>query len=661
MDNSINGRDADTIIGIPYKNINWEDIPGQPFGLASQFNLFVFGDANNIVDVEGAMAVGGSFYSPRSLSVGFEGEESQVPIAYSPDLVRYLVGDVISIKGPLGVIGHVVSGGSFRVAAGSSYYIGKNGSNNQSEELKYLYQVNGGSPYWIPSEKKNYYIISSYDVSRVIPASRISANVSSFFQNAKKSIETFKECIQRLNTNATLSSNSYEWVLSGDDPKQNVFTIDTRPNGIINKGIRFDIPKGSIAIVRFRTGPHAHLQSGLYGEKRLANNILYVFEDATDIHMENSSDIWGSILAPQAMFHGHPTGGHVSGNAALGGFAVNANSGFEFHLYPFVGGINCMNNMPSRVAPEIVPTPNNTPLPEGLSPINTPLPEGLSPINTPPPIIPINPMSPICPVPAPCPSCPEARPCPIVPPCPTCPEARPCPIVPPCPTCPEQRPCPTCPAVPEAIVCPTCPTCPEQRPSPTCPACPESQPCPTCPTQQPCPVFPAPQPCPTCPTQQPCPVFPAPQPCPTCPEQQPCPTCPTCPECPEQMRCPQNKTEYIPIPIPVPVPMRSSPSVQVCPVCEECLIAAGIISGCVVGCDCCKNHEWDVMLYQMVDDKRKLIYCITICHLGCFRFNVDYNGSYILKICPIVRSCISPNCRPKITFKNIGVASFTIQ
>ena len=572
MDNSIYGKEADMIIGIPYKNINWEDIAGQPFGLASQFNLFVFGDANNIVDVEGAVAIGGSFYSTRGLSVGFEREDGQVPIGYSPDLVRYLVGDTISIKGPLGVIGHVVSGGSFRVAAGSSYYIGKNNSTNQSEGLKYLYQATGGSPYWIPSEKNNYYIISSYDVPRVIPASRISANVSAFFRNAKNSIDTFKDCIENLNTNGTISSNSYEWVLTGSDPKQNIFTIDARPNGLINKGIRFNIPNGSVAIVRLRTGPHAHLQYGLYGEERLANHILYVFEDATDIHMEQSSDIWGSILAPQAMFHGHPTGGHVSGNAALGGFAVNANSGFEFHLYPFVGGVNCMNNIPSQIAPEIIPTPNEAPLPEGISPIKTPLPEGISPIKTP---LPTNPMA------APCPPCPEVRPFPV-----------------PCPTCPEQRPCPACPNIPDQIACPTCPTCPEQI------------------------------------------------------------TCPVCPTCPEQQPCPQNRTEYIPIPF--PVPMKESPRAQICPACEECLVSAGIISGCVVDCDCCKNHEWDVMLFKIVDGKKALIYCITICHLGCFRFNVDYDGSYILKICPIKRSCISPNCRPKITFRNIGVASFTI-
>ncbi len=605
MDNINYGNEANPIIGIPYENINWEDIPGQPFGMASQFNLFVLGDANNIVDVEGAMAVGGSFYSTRSLSIGFERKKGQVPIELSPDLARYLVGNIVSMQGPLVVIGHAVSGGSFRAAPGSTYYIGKDNSTNQPEELNYLYHANGGSPYWAPSDKGNYYIIPSYDVPRIIPASRISANLSNFFQNARRSIGTFQNCIKGLDANGTVTSNSYEWVLTGTNPIQNIFTLDVRPNGLLNKGIRFNIPEGSVAIVRLRTGPNAHLQYGLYGEERLANHILYEFEDATNIYMEKSADIWGSILAPQAMFHGHPTGGRVSGNAVLGGFAVNANSGFEFHLYPFVGGVSCMESMPVQVEP-IVPLPIETPIP-----VSTPLP--------------VNQTSP------------EVAPCPVVPPCPTCPEAVICPVVPPCPTCPEAVTCPViapCPVVPPCPICPTCPICPEERP---CPTCPEVAPI-VCPS------------CPDCPEQRPCPV------CPECPEQQICPTCPTCPVCPEQKIIYEKETEYVAVPFPVPITTEPK-----APVCEECFIKPGFIAGSVFACDCCRNHEWDIMLYQMEDGKRRLIYCITISHLGCFKFEVDYDCSYILKICPARRNCCSPVCKPKVAFQNIGVANFMIE
>ena len=127
------------------------------------------------------------------------------------------------------------------------------------------------------------------------------------------------------------------------------------------------------------------MQYGVYGERDKANQTLYLFEDAANIYMEKSSDIWGSILAPQAMFHAHPTGGHVSGNAALGAFAVNADSGFEFHYFPFVGGVMCQAIAPAPVvpAPEV------------------------------PRVCPMCPAPPPCPTPEPCPVCQECliKPC----------------------------------------------------------------------------------------------------------------------------------------------------------------------------------------------------------------------------------------------------------
>lgn len=596
-----------SIVGIPYQDINWKDIDGQPFGQASAFNMFVLGDANNIVDVEGAVAIGGSFYSPRGFSVGFQRRNNQTNVGFSPNLSRFIVGNVTSTKGPLVVIGHAISNGSFQAGLGSTYYIGNDNEQGQMEELKQLYQARGGSPYWTPSDKGEYYLIPSYDVPRVIPASRISADLPAFFQNARTSLENYRNCISQLSSNGTVTSNSNEWILTGTDPKQNIFTIDVSPNGIINKGIRFNVPEGSLAIVRLKTGPHAHLQYGVYGDKSMANHTLYVFEDATNIHMEKSSDIWGSILAPQAMFHGHPTGGHVSGNAALGGFAVNPNSGFEFHLYPFVGGVVCGETSPAE---EINETPTPAPMP---TPVPIP-----APVPTPAPV----------PVPAPAPQ-PVPAPTPAPQPCPACPVPEPCPTPPPCPTAP---PCPTC---PEPIPCPTAP------------------PCPTCPVPEPCPVAP---PCPTCPEPIPCPT------CPTCPEAPPCPTCPTCPVCPT---CPEKEAEIqrepmgIPIPFPVPIPIRPKP--VVCPKCEECLVTAGIIAGCICGCECHRSHEWDVMLYQMLDGKKVMVSCSTICHMECFEFKVSYDGTYILKICPTKRSCFTPACRPKVKLTNIGVANFIIE
>ena len=599
MDGSSYSSGAIASAGLPYDNINWYDIEGQPFGPASKLNVIVFNDANNIVDVEGPVAIGGSFYSPRGFSAGFSRDKGSRDANYSPDLVRFLVGGNVAMSEPLVIVGHTVVGGGFRAGKGSTYLIGKSGKADQAKELAALYQANGGSQYWTPSDKGNHYLISSYDVPRYIPAGRINANVSKFFQDAKNGIGYYKNCIDNLTPTGTVVDNNYEWILRGNDPVQNVFLIDVRPNGLVNKGIRAEVPQGSNVIVRLRTGPDAHLQYGLYGEESKANRTLYVFEDATNIYMEKSSDIWGSILAPQAMFHAHPTGGHVSGNAALGSFAVNAASGFEFHYYPFVGGVMCQ--VPAPEVPEVSPGNEEQPVVCPTCP-------------APPAPVP-------CPTPEPCPTpppCPTPEPCPTPPPCPTCPTPPPCPKpepCPACPVCPKPEPCPAC---PKPQPCPTCPVCPKPEPCPTCPVCPKPEPCPACP------VCPKPEPCPTCPV------------CPECPKPEPCPTCPVCPVCPE---CPK------------PEP---------CPVCQECLIKPGIIAGCIWGCGCGDFHDWEVKLYKRVNDVDTMMFCIKICGCGCFEFAAPYDGCYILKV-RMCENCWNTFwCKPIITLNNVGVASFTI-
>lgn len=496
MDFNNYGSPAVTGVGVPYDDINWYNIDGQPFGLASQFNVIVLNDANNIIDVEGPMAIGGSFYSPRGLSVGFE-RDSRNEIGYSPDLVRFLVGGNVSMGGPLVVIGHVVVGGSFHAAKGSTYMIGKDGTPDQEQELNYLYQVSGGSRYWTISDKGNHYLIPSYDVPRFIPASRIGADLPSFFQNARQNFEDYMSCIESLPVNGTVVDNIHELILRGNDPRQNVFLIDVRPNGLLTKGLRAEVPTGSLVIVRLRTGSNAHLQYGLYGEEWRAGQTLYVFEDATNIYMEKSSDIWGSILAPQAMFHAHQTGGHVTGNAALGAFAVNAASGFEFHYRPFAGGLICAE---APEQPEVAPAP----LPPAPAPQPAPPPPPAPQPVPPPPPVPVPPPAP-APQPAPTPPpAPPVRPTPPPPPVrPTPPPVRPTPIAPPAPTPP---PAPVCPPCPEPEPCP---------PAPPCPECPEPEPCPECPE---CPACPEPS------TEYV--VYPIPVPVPVVEEPEPCPVCP---------------------------------------------------------------------------------------------------------------------------------------
>lgn len=376
MDNNIFDIDSITGNGIPYDDLIWQDVQGNPFGRAANFNAIIFGDANNIVDISGGFAVGGSFYSPRGLSLNF-GRDIRSP-EYTPDKVGFLVGGNVAMNGSLVVVGHVVVGGGFRAARGSTFLIGKDGSPDQASQLADLYRANGQSRYWSPSDRGSHYIISSYDVPHYLPASRINANLSTFFQDARNSIENYKRCIEDMPVNGRVEEDFHEWVLIGDDPDLNIFVLDRRPNGLLNKGIRFDVPDTSTIVVRLQTGPNAHLQYGLYGSESQASRTIYLFEDATNIYMEVPADIWGSFLAPQAMFHGHRTGGHVTGNLALGAFAVSATSGFEFHLPVFEGLVFCedISDITFERPEEVpVPTPEPIPIEEPIIPEPEPEPE----------------------------------------------------------------------------------------------------------------------------------------------------------------------------------------------------------------------------------------------------------------------------------------------
>ncbi|NLK28018.1 MAG: choice-of-anchor A family protein [Clostridiales bacterium] len=459
--------------GVSYDDINWYDIEGQPFGTASTFNAIIFEDANNIVDTKGGMAVGRNFVSPRGLSLGYGNEGDLRGTGYSPDLVRFLVGGDVAMQGPLVVIGHVVVGGNFNAASGSTYMIGKDGDPNQAQELSRLYQAVGGSQYWRPSDRGSHYAISSYDVDRFIPASRIGANVGQFFQDARESIEDYHSCILDLEENGTVTERFHQLILRGDDPVQNVFLIDASPNGILNKEIKLEIPAGSLAIIKIRTGRNAHMQYGLWGDANNTNRTLYVFEDATNIYMEVPAAIWGSVLAPQAMFHAHQTGGNINGNAAFRSFAVSARSGFEFHWYPFVGGVVCETVLPAPPEiPEEMPAPTPAPMP---APTPPPAP---IPVPTPPPA----PQPIPAPMPVPAPQ-PVPTPRPVPQPVPTPPPApMPAPAPQPAPI-PRPSPAPRPMPVPQPAPCPPCPeaiTRIEYRPYPIPIPIDKPEPCPEC-------------------------------------------------------------------------------------------------------------------------------------------------------------------------------------
>lgn len=327
-----------SLTGVPYQDLRWQDIPGQPFGNGVGYNGVILGSVENIIDMEGAAAVEGNVSSYRGMSIGF-GRMGQQTIPYDPYVIRFLAGGNVNIAGALTVVGNVVtSGNEFQVGSGSTYLIGKSDAENQQEELAALYAADG-SPYWAPTDSGSHYIISGYDVSRRIPAARLSADVPAFFRDARASLLCSQQAMAALSANGSVVPQDDGFLLTGTDPQQNVFDLAWPQDGSLTGALTFDTPQGSLNIVRITSGDTLTVANGLWGSEEAAQRTLYVLLDANTVEMTVPAAIHGSVLAPQTRWNSRTTGGSINGNAALAGITVQEGSGFELHWFPFVGGV----------------------------------------------------------------------------------------------------------------------------------------------------------------------------------------------------------------------------------------------------------------------------------------------------------------------------------
>ncbi len=439
--------------GIAYDNVRWQDLEGQPFGIGVGYNGLIFGNLENMVDVEGPVAIQRNASSYRGMSIGF-GRMGKQTIPYSAKDVRFLAGGNTSIAGALTVVGNTLTAGNgFQVGSGSTYLIGKDGSANQRQTLAQLYAANG-SPYWEPADRGLSYVISSYDVPRRIPAARVNANVPAFFSDARASLDKWQSAFAGMTANGKTAPGEYGYIFTGTDASQNVFDLTWPAGGSVTGNLAFNVPTGSVNIVRIYSGDEMSVSTPLWGREGLESKTLFVLMNAKSVRLSFPSVIYGSVFAPNTVWNAYTTGGSIKGNAALAGLWVQQGSGFELHWYPFGGGVGLVGGS--------VETPAE-------------------------PESPACPACPVCPAPAVCPECPPATVCPECPPVPECPA---CPV---CPVCPEPTVCPECPVCPPATVCPACPVCPEPTVCPECPVCPPATVCPVCPECPACPV------CPECP------------------------------------------------------------------------------------------------------------------------------------------------------------------
>jgi hypothetical protein len=87
--------------------------------------------------------------------------------------------------------------------------------------------------------------------------------------------------------------------------------------------------------------------------------------------------------------------------------------------------------------------------------------------------------------------------------------------------------------------------------------------------------------------------------------------------------------------------------------------AALVLVGLYVRLSCCKNHEWEVILYRGCKEEKMLVERSKISCCGCFEFRVPYDDYYVLIICPVGRGT-NASCKPMLTLKNVGVVSLMI-
>ncbi len=325
--------------GVAYDDVRWQDVEGQPFGAAIGYNGFIFGELENIVDLEGPMAVQGNVNSYRGMSIGFARRGRQA-VPLSAKDVRLLAGGNVSVAGALTVVGNVLtSGDAFQAGSGSTYLIGKDGDANQRQTLAQLYAAANGSPYWEPADRGDYYIISSYDVPRRIPAARAGADVTGFFADARVSMDRWKNAFSGLSANGQTLPDQYGYTLKGTDERQNVFDLEWPAEGSITGNLALDVPEGSVSIVRIFSGETMSVNTPLWGKEALSSSTLYVLMNAKEVSLAFPTAIYGSVFAPDTAWNAHTTGGNIDGNAVLGNLWVQEGSGFELHWFPFAGGV----------------------------------------------------------------------------------------------------------------------------------------------------------------------------------------------------------------------------------------------------------------------------------------------------------------------------------
>ncbi len=262
------------------------------FGDLLDWNGVVFGDANNIIDLEGSLAVGGSFSSPRGLSVNGGAYGSQ---NLTTEDVAFLVNGNVNISGYGSVWGQTVVGN----ADGNTYHL------------------------------------SNVTPSATTNGQFAVADSSRYFADAKNTAYAVKAAVDALPVNGVCHAAYGTYTFVGDaDAKTLVYNVDDA--NISSYIFDFTIAEGQTVVVNFTTSDTLRFKYGavrINGKsdqqylRQFNRNIILNVVSADKIEM-TGCELYGTLLAPDAEMIGNDA--NVCGTSILNG--LTGNGGFELHV-----------------------------------------------------------------------------------------------------------------------------------------------------------------------------------------------------------------------------------------------------------------------------------------------------------------------------------------
>ena len=266
--------------------------PNNAFGDLLDWSGVVFGNVNNIIDVEGTLAVGGSFNSTNGFSAN-SGVNGLSPA--STDDVALLVNGNAVINGYGNVWGQTVVGN----AEGNTYHLSN----------------------VTPSETTN----GQYTV----------ADTAKYFADAKSTAYEVKSAVEALPVNGVCESADGTYTFVGNaDADVLVYNVS---DAVFNSYLfDFTIADGQTIVVNLTSSDKIELKNGavrINGSMQPADlrsynrNIIINVVNSTEIEMI-SSELYGILLAPDADLTGK--GSNVCGTSILNG--LTGSNGFELHV-----------------------------------------------------------------------------------------------------------------------------------------------------------------------------------------------------------------------------------------------------------------------------------------------------------------------------------------